>query len=210
MTKGNWGAATAATITLAALLCGACSDASTTTNGPAANAAAPTNHATNAAHATYDGVGPVVKGDNTNVLKTPAERTQAPMAPGASTRITGAVVSLACMTSTPNASKEALAECSKQQASAGGALAVLGDDGAIYVSSVGPQTGTRQLQRFAGVRVFIDGNVSAHVPDVKMPGHEVKGFDIRGVRKEDIESQGPEKLPEAPKMGGGTPTVRKQ
>lgn len=180
----------------AALLSGACGDAAP--EGSDASGNRPT--AVEPAQGDSGGAGNMTPGG----AKAPPKPGDEPaLAPGSAARVKGTVVSLACLKQTPEAKPETLSQCTKDQAKAGGALAVLGDDGIIYIGAAGPQTTTRVLQPVAGVRVFVDGNPSSDPVDITLPPYEIRKFDMRGVRKEDVKSEGVTDFPVRTPSGEG-------
>lgn len=107
--------------------------------------------------------------------------------------IEGKVIGLLCYKNSRNASDAEAIACAKKMVEDGGALVVLGTDGAVYLNDKDPRSNNTQLQFFIGETVTVQGVSLGDLPDLSWDDVKVKKFAMRLVRRKGPPAAGTEK-----------------
>jgi len=108
-----------------------------------------------------------------------------PLTKGATARVQGRVINLACYRDNPSMTPDNLDQCSRDAAADSKALVFLGSDGIVYVPEIAAEMSV-EYKTFIGEDVNIDGNIHADAPNLAWPGVTVKKMEVIRVRKRNI------------------------
>jgi len=157
--------------------------------------------------------GPASKGSGNANVTAPTANVAAPAAPGGTgmpgnmpaplgmeDSIEGRVVAVLCYEKNPNMPAAEAKACAESTSKQGGALAVLGDDGVLYINDekVDIRRNNKQFEFFIGEIVTVQGQLIGDATRPKIGSTPVKQFRMKLVRRKKEDGAGPVAAPAAP------------